>query len=89
MSGTNQYITMVASISVAIQFLLLGDMEVWYALLFGALTLISAYIGITSINGYVQRSGKQSVIAIVLTLVLVFALVSLPIDYMIRQSKLE
>lgn len=53
MSGTNQYITMVASISVAIQFSLLGDMLVGYALLFGGLSIVSAYVGITTVNAYV------------------------------------
>jgi uncharacterized membrane protein YfcA len=83
MSGTNQYITMIASISVAIQFLWLGDMLVNYAILFGFLTIISAYIGITSINNYVKKSGKQSTITVILTFVLVVALVSLPINYIL------
>ena len=83
MSGTNQYITMIASISVAIQFLWLGDMLVNYAVLFGCMTIISAYIGITSINNYVKKSGKQSTITVILTFVLVIALVSLPINYVL------
>jgi len=83
MSGTNQYITMIASISVAIQFLWLGDMLVNYAVLFGCMTIISAYIGITSINNYVKKSGKQITITVILTFVLVIALVSLPINYVL------
>ena len=79
MSGTNQYITMIASISVAIQFAWIGDMMWPFAILFGAITLVAAYIGIQSINWYVKKSGKQSVIAFMLVLVLVLALVSLPI----------
>jgi len=46
MSGTNQYITMIASISVAIQFAWIGDMMWPFAILFGAITLVAAYIGI-------------------------------------------
>lgn len=71
---------MVASLSVALQFLFLGDMLVNYAILFGIMTVVSAYVGITSINNYVKKTGKQSTIAILLTLVLVFALVSLPLN---------
>jgi len=58
MSGTNQYITMIASLSVAIQFMYIGAMNFEYAFLFGALTLIAAYTGITAVNIYVKRSGK-------------------------------
>lgn len=85
MSGTNQYITMIASISVAIQFIYIGAMNFQYAIMFGVLTLIAAYIGITAVNIYVKKSGKQSVIAILLVLVLTMALVSLPIDYIMKQ----
>ena len=58
MSGTNQYITMIASLSVAIQFMYIGAMNFQYAFLFGGLTLIAAYTGITAVNHYVKRSGK-------------------------------
>jgi len=84
MSGTNQYITMIASVSVAIQFMYIGAMNFQYAALFGGLTLIAAYTGITAVNIYVKRSGKQSVIAILLVLVLTLALISLPIDYIMK-----
>ena len=58
MSGTNQYITMIASLSVAIQFMYIGAMNFQYAFIFGGLTLIAAYTGITAVNIYVKRSGK-------------------------------
>jgi hypothetical protein len=58
MSGTNQYITMIASVSVAIQFVYIGAMNYEYAALFGVMTLFSAYTGITAVNIYVKRSGK-------------------------------
>lgn len=83
MSGTNQYITMIASISVAIQFAWIGDMLWPFAIMFGVITIIAAYIGIQSINWYIEKSGKQSIIAFMLVLVLVLALVSLPIKKII------
>jgi uncharacterized membrane protein YfcA len=58
MSGTNQYITMIASISVAVQFAFIGQMNPYYAGLFGAITLVSAYIGITAVKMYLAKTGK-------------------------------
>lgn len=84
MSGTNQYITMIASVSVAIQFIYIGSMNYQFAGMFGVITLIAAYSGITAVNIYVKRSGKQSVIAVLLVIVLTLALVSLPIDYIMK-----
>ena len=87
MSGTNQYITMIASISVAIQFAWIGDMIYSFALIFGLITFVSAYIGITAINIYVKKNGgKQSIIAFMLVLVLVLALVSLPINQILKNN---
>ena len=86
MSGTNQYITMIASISVAIQFAWIGDLIYSYAIIFGVITIFAAYIGITSINMYVKKSGRQSIIAFMLVLVLVLALVSLPINAILKRN---
>ena len=84
MSGTNQYITMIASISVAVQFAFIGMMNPYYALLFGGLTLVSAFIGIKSVNLYLAKTGKQSRILICLIICLTLALVSLPINYILK-----
>ena len=46
MSGTNQYITMVAAISVVFQFTLMGELIWNYSLIFGGLTLVAAFVGI-------------------------------------------
>jgi uncharacterized membrane protein YfcA len=58
MSGTNQYITMIASVSVAIQFIYIGAMNFQFALIFGGMTIVAAYCGITAVNIYVKKSGK-------------------------------
>ena len=86
MSGTNQYITMIASISVAIQFIYIGEMNFEYAVLFEVLTLFSGYTGITAVNIYVKRSGKQTLIPIIFVIVLTLALISLPIDYLMKTN---
>mmetsp|Transcript_13471 Transcript_13471/g.22918 ORF Transcript_13471/g.22918 Transcript_13471/m.22918 type:complete len:224 (+) Transcript_13471:871-1542(+) len=86
MSGTNQYITMISSISVVTQFIMLKQLNFEYAKIFGVLTLVFAYVGIKGVNIYISRSGKQSVILISLTVVLIIALVSLPIKRVIEQA---
>lgn len=58
MSGTNQYITMIASISVAAQFAGINALNPWYSLLFGVITVICAFIGIQSVNIYIAKTGK-------------------------------
>jgi uncharacterized membrane protein YfcA len=46
MSATNQYITMIASISVVVQFIYLDQLYWKYSTLFGAVTILAAYTGI-------------------------------------------
>ena len=61
-------------------------MNPYYAALFGGMTFISAYIGIKSVNLYLARTGKQSRILICLIICLTLALVSLPINYILKQN---
>ena len=56
-----------------------GDMIWPWALTFGVVALISAYIGIQGVKKAIERSGKQSIIAVILTIVLIIALLSLPV----------
>jgi len=86
MSGTNQFITMVASICVATQYMYLNALNPYYAALYGSMTLVCAYVGIKMVNIYIARSGKQSVIMIILAVCLILALVSLPINYVLKMS---
>ena len=58
MSGTNQYITMVAAISVALQFIFMNELIWPHSLLFGSITLIAAYVGIKGVNVYIRKSGR-------------------------------
>lgn len=86
MAGTNQYITMVASLATAFQFVYIGDLLWAYAAFFGAMTVTAAFCGLKALNIYLAKSGKQSVIAIVLTFCLTFALISLPLNYLIKAN---
>ena len=83
MSGTNQYITMIASISVASQYIFMEQLNIYFSGLFGLITIFAAYVGIISVNIYIEKSGKQSIIAIILVVVFVLSLVSLPFKFLI------
>jgi len=85
MSGTNQYITMIASIATCIQFIYIGELLWGHALMFGLITLVAAYSGLKAINVYIAKSGKQSTITVILVLVLSLALIALPIDYLLKE----
>lgn len=88
MSATNQYITLIASISVAIQFTYQGEMLYEFAALFGGVTIFCVFVGIKGVNAYIKKTGgKESVIAIILTSCLVIALISLPLKYIFLSPK--
>ena len=76
---------MVASISVVSQFVYSGQLNPHYAILFGLMALVCSYSGIKAVNYYLKKTGgKQSIIAVILTIILIFALVSLPLHYYIE-----
>ena len=79
MAATNQYITMVSAVSVAIQFSMMGDMIWPFAGIFGTSTIIAAFLGIRAVQCYIQSSGKESIIALLLIIVLSLALISIPV----------
>lgn len=83
MSGTNQYITMIASIAVVVQFIYLDQLYWGYSAEFGVITVFAAFTGIQAINSYVKKSGKQSVITLLLVIVLTLAILSLPLKFLV------
>ena len=86
-SATNQYITMIASVAVVIQFYVLNMLNIPYSIIFGAITIVAAYLGINAVNKFVAKSGRQSIIPILLTSILVFAVLSLPLNYVLKGMK--
>ena len=58
MTSTNQYITMVASISVIIQFIYHGQLQYIHAFIFGGITLVFGAVGIKVVNRIIEKSGK-------------------------------
>lgn len=87
MSSTNQYITLLASFSVFIQFALAGEVTWDWAIAFGLLAFLSAFIGIVGIQTMIKKKGgKQSLIAFVMMGVLISALIMLPLKDMFLVS---
>ena len=59
-----------------------------FAIMFGVITLVAAYMGISFIDWYIKKNnGKQSIIAFMLVLVLVLALISLPIKKLMMSDE--
>jgi len=83
MSGTNQYIAMIASVAVSVQFIYLKNVHLYYAIFYGTISVGGAIIGILSVNTYTKRKGKQSVILYMLVIVLVLALLAVPLKELI------
>ena len=86
MAATNQYITMVSAVSVALQFALMNDMLWPFAGIFGVATIFAAFLGIRAVQWYIQSSGKESIIALLLIIVLCVALISIPIKHFLLPS---
>jgi len=82
MSGTNQYITMIAALAVTFQLIALGELHFGYAIVFGVTTVLAAMTGIKAINIYTAKSGKQSIILILLAICLIAALLMLPLKFL-------
>ena len=72
---------MISAISVTLQFIFLGKLLWFHAALFAVVTFIAAYVGIKGVNIYIKKSGRQSVIAILLVIVLTLSLFSLPLNF--------
>jgi len=62
---------------------------IWeWAVTFGIIALLSAYIGIVGIQSYIKKSGgKQSIVAFVMMGVLIFAIVILPLKAIFLMPK--
>lgn len=88
MSATNQYITMIASLSVVIQFIMLQELNWYFSALFGASTVFAAFLGLKILDCYMRKAGgKQSTIAVLLVICLTLALVSVPLNMMLKSNQ--
>ena len=77
---------MISAVAVAVQFAMASEMNYAYALIFGVSTIGAAYIGIKSVQIYISQSGKESIIALMLLIVLSLALISIPLKYLLTNK---
>ena len=54
-----------------------------YCLYLGSFVFLGSYFGITQVNRIVKLTGRQSVIVISLTVVLIVSMIMLPMKYII------
>ena len=82
-SSTNQYLALISTISVTIQFVYMGNINYPFALYLGVFVLVGSILGIKQVNRIIKLTGRQSIIVISLTVVLLLSMISLPLKYMI------
>ena len=66
---------------------MMDELNWYFCAEFGVATLICAYVGITSVKKAIQKSGKESIISILLIICLSMALVSIPIKMFLLTGK--
>lgn len=60
-----------SSSSAALQFVLMGHIPVWYALVFGGTCMVASLTGVLVVGKAVRRSGRPSIIVLMLALLIV------------------
>lgn len=78
-SATGMYMIMLTSFTNSIMFLLSGFLDVSYGFWGGAWVVVGTAIGIKIVNKLVKDSGRASYIAILLTFVIIFSAIVIPI----------
>lgn len=84
MSGTNQFIGMIAVFATVLLYTYNKSLMFGYSALYGLVALLGTATGLKAINKYIQRSGRQSVIAFILGALITNAFVQMPIYYWLR-----
>ena len=74
---------MISTIAVGVQFLHMNVLNYAYCLYLGSFVFLGSYFGITQVNRIVKLTGRQSVIVISLTVVLIVSMIMLPMKYII------
>jgi hypothetical protein len=62
----------------------MGNINYPFALYLGFFVLAGSLLGITQVNRIIKLTGRQSIIVISLTVVLLLAMISLPLKYIIN-----
>ena len=83
-AATNQYIGMVSSLSVTLQNMYSGQLNYSYFAFTGIFILVSAVLGLTSVNNIVKKNGRSSIIIFTISFVLLASFIILPVKYAIQ-----
>jgi uncharacterized membrane protein YfcA len=79
-SATGMYIVIYSAGAISIQFML-SDALLWdYAIICGISTLIGTYLGISIVNKLVKRTGRQSLLVLILAVLITMSLIIIPIN---------
>ena len=84
MSGTNQFIGMIAVFATVLLYTYNNSLLFGYSAVYGLIALLGTATGLKAINKYVQRSGKQSIIAFILSIMITNAFVQMPVYYWLK-----
>lgn len=83
-SATALYLVMFNTFVSSIQFIIIGTLNWQFAGFLSIFIIIGTVIGLSVINGYVKRTGKQSVIVILLGCVICVGIILTPTITLIR-----
>ena len=80
-AATNQYIGMISSLSVSLQNIYRGQLNYSYFFIVGVFILLSAALGLTSVNKIVKKTKRESIVVFAISFVLLTSFVILPVKY--------
>jgi uncharacterized membrane protein YfcA len=79
-SATGMYLVMFSSLSTVTQFVIMGHFFWYYAIWLGAFSIIGTIFGIIVVNRVVKRTGKQSIVVLLLVTLIYASLVAMPAE---------
>ncbi|TNV79501.1 hypothetical protein FGO68_gene11049 [Halteria grandinella] len=85
-AATNQYIGMVSSLSVTLQFMFKDKLNYGYLLFMGIFIFLSALLGLKQVNRLVKKTGRQSIIVFIISFVLFTSFMILPFKYAVQED---
>jgi uncharacterized membrane protein YfcA len=84
-SATNQYIGMVSSLSVTLQYIYKDQLNYGFFMLIGLFIFLSSYLGLIQVAKIVKKTGRQSIIIFVMAFVFIVSFLILPVKYILQQ----
>lgn len=83
-SATGMYIVMYSAGAITLQFIMTNELLWDYSLVCGLSTILGTYLGISLINRLVKKTGRQSLLILVLCLLILVSIIVIPINSGIR-----